>query len=143
MCVCVNVFFVCLLSSSFSLLIFFLPLPPSNRYKYARPGTKMTESAWGGERYPNASTSRDAIGDHSIVCGDTGCLFNVNEDIREEHEISAKNPELVSELQLLLDEEASTIWSQPHGNDPKCRETAWSRYGGYFGPWLELPSDKI
>ena len=110
-------------------------------FKYARPGTKMIESEWGGVHYPNASTSSDAIGDYSIVCPSTGCLFNVVQDIREKHEISAEHPDIVSGLQILLDQEASTIWSQPHGNDPKCRETAWSRYGGFFGPWLELDDD--
>ena len=110
-------------------------------YKFARAGTKMIESAWGGPRYPNASTASDAIGDHSITCPDTGCLFNVAQDVREKHEISSEYPDIVLALQNMLDQEASTIWSQPHGNDPKCRETAWSRYGGFFGPWLELDDD--
>ena len=93
-------------------------------YKFARPGTKMIESEWGGPQYPNASTASDAIGDHSITCPETGCLFNVVQDVREKNEISSEYPDIVSALQKLLDKEASTIWSQPHGNDPKCRETA-------------------
>lgn len=51
-------------------------------YKFARPGTKMIESEWGGPHYPNASTASDAIGDHSITCPETGCLFNVVQDVR-------------------------------------------------------------
>ena len=58
-------------------------------YKFARPGTKMIESEWGGPHYPNASTASDAIGDHSITCPETGCLFNVVQDVREKNEISS------------------------------------------------------
>lgn len=113
-----------------------------NEWKYVRGGAKMIESAWGGPQYPNASTADDPIDAHHITCPSQGCLFNVVDDIREEREISAENPDVVESMRTLLDKEATTIWSTTHERDPACRAAAWSRYGGFFGPWKEVASDE-
>ena len=35
----------------------------TTRYKYALPGTRMIEAAWGGPVYPNASTATGSVCD--------------------------------------------------------------------------------
>lgn len=109
-----------------------------HEWKFVRGNTIMTEAAWGGIHYPNASTASDPIEAHLFRCPPQGCLFNVVADITERHEVSAAHPELVLELTREMDTLARTIWSTTHEDSPTCRETAISRYGGFYGPWLEL-----
>eukprot|EP00756_Hemistasia_phaeocysticola_P004781 Hpha_TRINITY_DN13003_c0_g1::TRINITY_DN13003_c0_g1_i1::g.69194::m.69194 len=108
----------------------------TTRWKYAT-GT-MIEAAWGGPQYPNASTQTDPIDRHNLKCPSTGCLFDLSADITERDEVSAEHPDVVTEMAAELKRQATTIWSQPHGNDPKCVEVANSVYGGFYGPFQEI-----
>jgi len=112
----------------------------AGKWKYVEPGTKMVEAAHGGPHYPNASTATDPIDSHSWKCPATGCLFDLEADLPEMNEISAQHPDIVKQLNQLLQKEKATIWKAEHKDDPECEKTANERYGGFFGPWLELPS---
>ena len=112
-----------------------------NEWKYVPQHTLMIESERGGPTYPNATS--DATGDwidaHNYRCvAPDGCLFNVVEDVSEQHECSADHPEIVTMMKALLAREAKTIWSVSHKNAPGCRQAAEARYGGFYGPWEEL-----
>ena len=108
------------------------------RWKYARGGSKMIEAAWGGPHYPNSSTSTDPIDAHTFDCPEAGCLYDVVADVEERRELSATHPDLARQLRAEMDELAKTIWATSHADDPRCRETAVSRWGGFLGPWKEV-----
>jgi arylsulfatase A-like enzyme len=119
----------------------FLVLPSllvSGRWKYVQGNTTMHGAAWGGERYPNASTATDPIFDHTIICPPRGCLFDVVSDPHEYHEVSADHPQVVTTMQALMEREAATVWSQPHTQDPMCRQVAKDHYGNFLGPFREI-----
>ena len=88
--------------------------------------------------YPNAS--RDFIDAHSSTCPESGCLFDVASDPSEFHEVSAQNPEVVKMLKGRMEEWRKTIWEVNHHVDPLCAEAVRNRYGGFYGPWKEVPS---
>mmetsp|Transcript_1282 Transcript_1282/g.3170 ORF Transcript_1282/g.3170 Transcript_1282/m.3170 type:complete len:578 (-) Transcript_1282:251-1984(-) len=108
------------------------------QWKYVRGGAQMFEAAWGGETYPNASTSSDPIEAHTFDCPWQGCLFDLEHDVEERYEVSSMHPEVVGELAARMDELAKTIWTTTHEIDPMCTEVAKTKYGGFYGPWLEL-----
>lgn len=110
----------------------------SGEWKYVAGGTRMIESARGGVHYPNAS--RDFIDAHSSTCPESGCLFDVASDPSEFHEVSAQHPEVVKMLKGRMEEWRKTIWEVNHHVDPACAEAARNRYGGFYGPWKEVPS---
>lgn len=112
----------------------------SGEWKFVRGHTNMVEAASGGPHYPNASTAKDPIDSHSFVCPAAGCLFNVEQDPTEIHEVSAKHPVLAARLLKELNAAKKHIWSQPHPQDPKCKQAAAERWHGFYGPWLELDS---
>eukprot|EP00929_Paragymnodinium_shiwhaense_P048483 TRINITY_DN24505_c0_g1_i1.p1 TRINITY_DN24505_c0_g1~~TRINITY_DN24505_c0_g1_i1.p1 ORF type:complete len:449 (-),score=76.09 TRINITY_DN24505_c0_g1_i1:212-1558(-) len=107
-------------------------------WKYARGGALMPEAERGGPQYPNMSSIDDPISNHHYHCPTQGCLFNVVEDPSEFHEVSAQHPEIAAAMQKEMEKRAKTIWTAPRKEDPKCRETAFNVYGGFYGPWKEI-----
>jgi hypothetical protein len=105
-----------------------------------RPNTAMIEASWGGAQYPNHTESGNSnyIDNYTLHCGAHGCLFNVKHDYTEQHEVSAKFPEVVASMMKKMTELAATIWSTDHKNDPACHPFGYSHYGGFYGPWKEL-----
>ena len=108
------------------------------KWKYVAPNTTMYGDARGGPQYPNATTATDPIWSHITHCPATGCLFDVVNDPHEFNEVSAQNPSIVAAMQTLMAKEEATIFTQKHGKDPQCLQTATSKYGGFYGPWEEL-----
>lgn len=53
--------------------------------------------------------------------------------------MAADYPDVVARLQQEMDAQARTIWSTSHAEDPTCLPFAKKYYGGFYGPWLELP----
>jgi arylsulfatase I/J len=109
-------------------------------WKYVAGGVKMIESGYGGEQYPNTSSAQEnryVDGEH-IVCPADGCLFNVVLDPSEENEISSQHPDVVKRLNSVLEEQAKTIWSTSHQQDPACHKYANEHYNGFYGPWKEV-----
>ena len=98
----------------------------------------MQRSVFAPVTYPNASTAADPIAAHSLRCPARGCLFNVALDAEERHDVGAEHPELSQQLLQEMDALGKSIWSTSHSRDPMCLEVARSRWGGFYGPWLEL-----
>merc|ERR1712070_1067403 len=108
------------------------------KWKYVNGGVNMIEAAYSGPQYPNASTATNPIAGHSFKCPQQGCLFDVVTDPSEEREVSAQYPKVVTRMKAELYRQAAGIWSTSHANDPACKKAAYSRYGGFYGPWLEV-----
>eukprot|EP01061_Rhynchopus_euleeides_P001316 TRINITY_DN10936_c0_g1_i1.p1 TRINITY_DN10936_c0_g1~~TRINITY_DN10936_c0_g1_i1.p1 ORF type:complete len:546 (+),score=159.94 TRINITY_DN10936_c0_g1_i1:122-1759(+) len=109
------------------------------QWKYIKGGVAAAGNARGGPVYPNATTAEDPVSAHVLKCPSAGCLFDVVSDPYEERNVVSEHPDVVAEMQQLMEEQTATIWSAPHGIDPRCREAAHSRYQGFLGPWEELP----
>ena len=92
-----------------------------------RGNTTMHESERGGPVYPNASTTLDAIDAHSLRCPSRGCLYNVVDDVAEEHEVGAEHLDLVESLMAEMEREVALIWKTGHAIDPACKAAAKER----------------
>ncbi|EGD76972.1 hypothetical protein PTSG_07315 [Salpingoeca rosetta] len=93
---------------------------------------------WGGPQYPNASTAHDSIANYKINCTG-GCLFNLTADMEERHDVAAAFPSVLDFLMDLKNNLTKTIFPRHPGRaDPACAAAAEHRYGGFYGPWLEL-----
>eukprot|EP00927_Polykrikos_kofoidii_P070735 TRINITY_DN6712_c0_g1_i5.p1 TRINITY_DN6712_c0_g1~~TRINITY_DN6712_c0_g1_i5.p1 ORF type:complete len:592 (-),score=67.00 TRINITY_DN6712_c0_g1_i5:153-1832(-) len=108
------------------------------RWKFVRGNTTMQGASWSGPQYPNASTASSAVSDQSFNCPARGCLYDVVADPTEHDEVSGRHPSVVFRMAKELDRQAAGIWSTHHKIDPKCKETAHSLYGGFYGPWMEI-----
>ena len=94
---------------------------------------KLSSAWWTSDTYPNSSGY--PTGNEN--CG-TGCLFNVFDDPSEYNEISSKNPQIVKELQSLIDHATKTVFNPSRGSaDDAACTVAFERYGGFFGPFLD------
>ena len=108
------------------------------KWKYVAPNRTMIEAARGGPRYPNATTATDPIDAHNFKCPPSGCLFDLENDVIEQHEVSAQYPDIVKQMQTLMAEQVKGIWSTTHTDDPACKQAAADIYGGFYGPWRNL-----
>jgi len=108
-------------------------------WKYVRGNTKLIAASWGGPAYPNASTAKHPIDAHAIRCPAQGCLFNVVADIAEVAEVSSEHADVAERLLAELNRQAATIWQVDHKEDPDCRKYAILHYGGFYGPFREVP----
>lgn len=112
-----------------------------NQWKYVKPKSNMIEAAWGGVAYPNGTTLADNTwisNFHSMCNQPQGCLWDVASDYTEQTEVSAQYPAVVSELAKIMADEAATIYSVSHANDPACKPYCFANYGGFYGPWKEV-----
>lgn len=110
------------------------------QWKLIRGDTDAIEAGWAGLHYPNGtSISTDTwVGDYDVKCPKAGCLYNVLDDPSEYNECSAAHPDIVKQLSAMMDEESKSIFSVSHKDDPQCKKTAYQKYGGFYGPWLEV-----
>ena len=73
-----------------------------------------------------------------VDCGAAGCVFNIQTDPSERHELTASMPALAASLRERL---ASLIKEQfaPDRGAPDPAACAQARaYGGFYGPWIGL-----
>lgn len=99
---------------------------------------QQSGATWSGPQYPNASTSTAPVYAASVDCG-KGCLFDVNSDPTEHHDLAAEKPDVVASMTATLNELAKTIWQPPHERDAAaCASAAAHTWDGFYGPWDEL-----
>ena len=103
-------------------------------------------ACWGGPLYPNASTASGPLYPGgtvatpcktSVDCGTSGCLFNVETDAEERHNL-ASDPAHAALLQSMRDKLAAANagnFNPVRGSfDPRACAAA-ERNGGYWGPF--------
>ena len=94
---------------------------------------KQASAFWQGPEYPNSTTYPAG----SENCGTAGCLYNVFTDPTEHDEISGSNPTIVADLLKLINDAQKTVFNPDRGTDDGTAcEVAFSKYGGFFGPFL-------
>jgi len=71
------------------------------------------------------------------------CLYNIREDPTETTNLVDKHVDLVSKMAARLQELQAYVFRPQDGdtNDPRMATTARGHYGGYVGPWLDLPAE--
>lgn len=124
-------------------------------------------SNWTGELFPNCTTVTDEDlvpwhndsklfefhinwdNDDEVLfmhlwgedCGDSGCLFNIEEDPNETNNLAGDggdHDETAAELRGLLEEHRQTLFMPDRGvEDVKACEHSVS-IGGYYGPWVDV-----
>ena len=74
-------------------------------------------------------------------CGESGCLFNIEEDPNETNNLAGdggEHDEVAAELRGLLDQHRQTLFMPDRGvEDVKACEHSVS-IGGYYGPWVDV-----
>lgn len=97
-----------------------------------------------GPNWPN--TSSHLVPElHKRVCGRTpatGCLFNIRLDPQELNSLAANRTALFQQMLAAVDALQEGVYSPVRGtrDGAACRE-ANQRYRGYWGPFLDLPTD--
>lgn len=94
-----------------------------------------------GEFYPNSTTGDfDSQDDrYTRQCGG-GCLYEIVSDPLEDRDLADAMPEKLEELRGLADGYVKTAFFPNRGSpDPKACAAAKS-YGGFWGPWVDVPS---
>ena len=100
----------------------------------------MQGNALAGPRYPNASSyPKDFVDSFNLNCGEGGCLFDVVKDVLETTNVAAANPKVVAMMSAMMKNISTTIFPRNSKQDPECKKFAKSHWGGFLGPWLEVP----
>lgn len=112
----------------------------------------LTQNAWSGPEFPNASTSSWDSYENPASCGttpETGCLFLVEEDPGEHRNVAGEKPEIFQQMlarmqQIEKGEEGEWgVLSPDRGSpDPRACELAVLEYGGFWGPFIGVASSR-
>lgn len=99
---------------------------------------KVAGAGWSGPQYPNTTSAGREVRTVELDCRG-GCLFNIADDPTEHVDLAASHPHLVQAMLARLAALNATIFHRVMPpDDPACNATAYGRYGGFLGPWLEL-----
>lgn len=94
----------------------------------------LAQSGWTGPSFPNVTSKWDP--DRSIEhCGnttETGCLFYIESDPGEHHNVAGERPEIWHRMMQRLLQINETFFAPDRGEkDARACTTALSRYGGF------------
>ena len=96
----------------------------------------VSAAAWQSESFPNATTGNFPTQD----CGG-GCLFELQSDPSEYRDVAAAQPGLVTKLKAAIAAAQATAFSPDRGGqDPQSCITAMTKWGGFWGPWVVVPT---
>ena len=94
-----------------------------------------------GPLWPNASSHLVPLS-HERTCGrkpKNGCLFDIFSDPLEEHSLAEQMPDLFASMLARVDELQKGVYSPKRGGKDKAACTAaMGRYGGYWGPFVDV-----
>jgi len=95
-------------------------------------------SGWTGPSFPNASSMAHDF-THSVTDCAAGCLFDVESDRAEHHDVAADHPETVARLTARLAAVEATAWAPHRGTEQRAAcDAAAGRYHGFYGPFADL-----
>lgn len=69
-------------------------------------------------------------------------MFNIREDPTETNNLAASQTEIVKKMKARIAELGKTVFRPQAGDavDPEAQKAAVDKYGGFVGPWLDLPT---
>ena len=96
----------------------------------------MNQAGWTGPLYPNSTNPAGGIFTF-MVCGDSGCLYNIKDDPEERNNLADKMPDTLKDMRSKLAKYQATYFDPNRGRTwPGACDTAMSTYGGFWGPFL-------
>eukprot|EP01083_Nonionella_stella_P026630 73347_1 len=113
-----------------------------HNYKYIF-NTSVGYAGWGGPYFPNASSVGHPIQGIMFNCS-TGCLFDVENDMTEHHNIINQNEQIGQQMHGRLIELKRGYYTNNEPGKPNCPNnitvscqcwTALNLYQGFFGPY--------
>eukprot|EP00730_Choanoeca_flexa_P002296 TRINITY_DN10995_c0_g1_i1.p1 TRINITY_DN10995_c0_g1~~TRINITY_DN10995_c0_g1_i1.p1 ORF type:complete len:504 (+),score=85.75 TRINITY_DN10995_c0_g1_i1:70-1581(+) len=106
-------------------------------YKLIR-GSAITFPQWTGPSYPNMTTPNGGFLPDDLDCSQ-GCLFDLQADPTEHHDIAQAHPDVVARMQDRLDYWVKDTFDHQIGHVyRKACEAYIDRYHGYFGPFIDV-----
>ena len=88
-----------------------------------------------GPHYPNRTT--DEISSNFVGHCAGGCLFELEADPQERHDLAASMPDKVAELYAMVVAHEATAFNPIRGKqDPQSCTTALGEYKGFWGPFI-------
>lgn len=107
---------------------------------------QVSQAVLTGPSWPNSS-SRLVPLSHPKTCGRKakhGCLFDIFKDPSETTSIAEQNPILFDQMLARVDQLQKDVYSPDRGSKKSAAcKIANSKYGGYWGPWLDSGSQKV
>ena len=95
----------------------------------------VEQAGWTGPVYPN--TTKPSGIDVTEHCGDTGCLYDIQQDPEERINLANSMPSVLANMQKGLEEYRKTHFAPERGDAwPGACRTALDKYGGFWGPFL-------
>jgi hypothetical protein len=112
---------------------------------------KQGFAGWAGPQYPNTTSKGHEVGSVAIDCTG-GCLFDVESDPTEHNNLASSKPALLNALIALKAQLSKGIWpgatrkevhvtlpgSSLLSDNDACNQTAYDKYGGFYGPYMEI-----
>jgi len=100
-----------------------------------------TMAGWTGAVFPNTTVHWNPS-TASETCGNTtadGCLFDIIADPTEHENIIAKHPDIFQRLVARAAELQKEVFSPERGqDDPEACKLAMGKYGGFWGPFVDV-----
>ena len=97
----------------------------------------VPQAGYTGPMYPNTSHAEGI--NLKAQCGDTGCLYNIKTDPEERNNLADAMPEMLKGMRSKLAKYQATYFNPKRGILwPGACEVATNKYGGFWGPFLEL-----
>ena len=95
----------------------------------------VEQAGWTGPVYPNTTkTSGISAVEH---CGNTGCLYDIQQDPEEHVNLAGKMPDVLKEMQKKLAKYTASRFNPDRGNKwPGACDKATKMYNGYWGPFI-------
>jgi len=102
---------------------------------------QIAQAGWTGPQFPNTSSKWDP--NKSVMsCGNssaTGCLFRVETDPGEHENLAAALPQRWAAMMARLLAINATFFAPDRGKkDPAACAAALGRWGGFWGPWIDV-----
>lgn len=95
----------------------------------------LSMDGWQGPSFPN-ETSSSFENLKTNQCADKGCLFRIDTDPSEYHDLSSSHPDQLAALTKAMDEVQKTVFSPKRGKPATGQAcSAAQAYGGFWGPF--------
>jgi arylsulfatase I/J len=105
----------------------------------------LESSGWTGPVFPNSTSDWDPSSEWQFCSRSpaNGCLFDIVSDPGEHTSLAAQEPELFQRMLARMAELEKSAFSPDRGTeDPLACKRFLDRYGGFYGPWVDIGEDQ-